>query len=236
MKKSFVLIMFSIALNQAFAQLDPVFNYNRQVVENWKGEYIRVGPYMVKGSPFFMGEALAGNISYKGGKKAVAVKVLYDIYDQKVGIDKNNQIFEADEPIEEFVVSTPDKYGAVKLLFRNAAAYGKADMNSYLNVLEDGEKLALLKQFKTKLLPDPVNTMDKDKKIFEQYFEYYVYSKATKQLHKIKLKEKDVVREMNNDEQVKNYLSQHAVDFSKESEVISLINKYNNNFVQVTLN
>jgi hypothetical protein len=72
--------------------------------------------------------------------------------------------------------------------------------------------------------------MAKERKVFDQYSEYYIYSKASKELSKVKLKEKDIMKILGNGEQVKNYLSKNEVDFSKEEEVISLINKYNNNF------
>jgi len=230
MKKVTFLLFGMIYLKASIAQIDPIVSYNRYVVENWAGQYIRIGPYMVKGSPFFFGESLSGSLLYKGGRKMTEAKILYDVYNQKAGIDKNNDIFESEEPLEEFVVSVPEKYGKGKLLFRNSYVYGKPEMKTFFNVLEDGDKLVFLKQFKSKLMPDPVNSMDKDRKIFEQYNEFYMYSKATKELHKVKLREKDIMKEIGNDTQVKTYLSSKEVDFSKENEVISLLNKFNNNF------
>jgi hypothetical protein len=230
MKTRYLLIGLLFLFSKTFAQVDPLGAYNRYVVENWSGEYVRIGPYQVKGSPYFFGESLPGNITYKGGKKAADTKILYDVYNQKVGVAQNNEIFEATEAVEEFIISLPAKYGSGKLLFRNSYVYGEAGMKSYLNVLDDGDKISFLKQFKIKLLPDPTNTMAKERKVFDQYSEYYIYSKASKELSKVKLKEKDIMKILGNGEQVKNYLSKNEVDFSKEEEVISLINKYNNNF------
>ena len=230
MKMKYFLICLLFLFFKSNAQVDPLGTYNRYVVENWAGEYVRIGPYQVKGSPYLFGESFPGSILYKGGKSVANTKILYDVYSQKAGIAVDNKIFEAEDAVEAFVISLSDKLGANRLLFKNSYIYGKPEMKSYLNVLEDGEKVAFLKQFKSKLLPDPTNTMAKDKKIFDQYYEYYIYLKQNKELYKIKLKEKDIMKRFGNDEQIKNYLSQNVVDFSKENEVISFLNKYNNNF------
>jgi hypothetical protein len=231
MKRNFFIIIASLLFfNQSIAQLNAVGIYNDQVVQNWSGEYIRIGPYQVKGSPFLLGQSFPGSITYKGGKVLSDTKVLYDLYHQKAGVDQNNQIFEAADPIEEFTLLLPAKYGGDKLVFKSGYLYGDFKGGTYYNVLADGEKAALLKLFKNKLLPDPANAMAKDKRVFEQYHEYYLYNKITKELHKIKLKEKDVLKALDNEAPVKDHLSKHPVDFSKEDEVINFINQYNNNY------
>jgi transcription initiation factor IIE alpha subunit len=90
-----------------------------------------------------------------------------------------------------------------------------------------GEKVALLKVFRAKLVPDQTNNMAKDMKVFEQYYEYYFYTKSTHALNNIKLRKKDIIKELHSDDFIKNYTSNNQIDFSKEPEVIKLINKYN---------
>lgn len=233
MKKNFLFVCIAFLSLQTYAQMDPIINYNTQMAENWAGEYIRIGPYKVKGSLFLFGESLKGNLTYAGGKQVSDANILYDLYNQRAGLDVKKDIFEADLPLQEFVVEVPEKYGQNnKLLFRNAAAYGDK-IKGYFNVLDDGDKLVFLKLFKTKLLPDPTNTMDKETKLAEQYSEYYMYDKATLELRKVKLKEKDILKSMGDDKQVAAYLSKKKLDLSKEYNVIGLVNKYNNNFATI---
>lgn len=74
------------------AQPDPVGNFNKHVIEKWTHDYVRVSQYRVKGSPFLLGESFNGDITMKTGVVTVDKKLLYDIYDQKVGmeLDKNS--------------------------------------------------------------------------------------------------------------------------------------------------
>ena len=60
-----------------------------------------------------------------------------------------------------------------------------------------------------------------------------MYDKATMELRKVKLKEKDILKSMGDDKQVAEYLSKKKLDLSKEYNVISLVNKYNNNFATI---
>jgi ABC-type phosphate transport system substrate-binding protein len=70
--------------------------------------------------------------------------------------------------------------------------------------------------------------MNKEMKVFDQYFEYYIYQKDTKQLHKIKLKEKDILKEINTDQATKEKIKNGEINLSNEMHVISFIKTYNN--------
>ncbi|HVG40157.1 MAG TPA: hypothetical protein VM888_01000 [Chitinophagaceae bacterium] len=227
MRKSYLLILFMLAINVAFAQPDPVRDFNRHIIEKWGGDYIRVGPYRVKGSPFFLGESFPGMLKYKGGKTIKNTNVLYNLYEQKAGVDLKNEIYESGEVLEEFKMELPDKFGKQSLLFKNSSLYGDGTLKSYLNVLAEGSKASFLKQFKTKLIPDPTNTLSKDDKVFEQYYEYYLYAKGGAGLQKIKLRQKDILKELGDDPKLKDYISKNGLDLSKEEGVIQLINIYN---------
>jgi hypothetical protein len=229
MRKVFLSFLLLTILNQVFAQVDPVGNFNRHIAANWVGEYIRISQYRVKGTPYLLGESFAGVITYKSGKASANNKILYDLYNQKAGIDMNNEIYVADDPIDQFIIDLPEKFGGQKLLFKNANHYGNTEVKGYLNVLQDGSKVTFLKAYKIKLVADPTNTLVKDVKVFEQYYEYYLYNKSSQQLQKIKLKEKDVIKELDDAEFVKNYkASNGTADLSKEAGLIQLIKYYNN--------
>jgi hypothetical protein len=228
MKKAcFIFIAVFLFGNVSFAQVDPVGQFNRHVVENWKDEYLRIGQYKVRGTPYLFGESFPGTLTFKGGAKSNA-NILYDLYNQKAGADVKNSILESDLAIDEFTIILPAKFGGTTLLFKNTETYGNTSLKNYFNVLEDGAKVSLLKIFKIKLLSDPSNMMDKDLKIFEQYYEYYIYNKTTKELNKIKLKEKDIAKQLGDELFVKNFLATADFDVSKEVDAIRLIQAYNN--------
>jgi len=223
----FFLFFLILIATRSFAQVDPVGQFNKHIVENWKGEYIRIGQYRVKGTPYLFGESFPGTLTYKGGIKS-DTKILYDLYNQKAGADVKNSILESDLLLEEFSISLPAKFGGNTLLFKNTELFGNSSLKNYFNVLEDGSKVSLLKIFKIKLVSDPSNMMDKEVKIFEQYYEYYLYNKTIKGLSKIKLKEKDIAKQLGDQEFVKGFVSKGDLDVSKEVDVIKLIQGYNN--------
>jgi hypothetical protein len=228
MRKYFFAGLLFFCFKETHAQADPVGAFNRHIASNWKGDYIRVSQYHVKGTLYFLGEAFPGSITFRSGKTVDNTKVLYDLYNQKAGIEMNEGLFEADEPVRSFSISLPEKFGNGKLLFKSSAEFGNEDMKAFFNVLADGEKASLLKLYKIKLSPDPTNTMDRDAKVFEQYYEYYLYSK--KDLQKIKLKEKDILRALGGDQRLSDFIAKSNLDLSKEADVIQLITNYNLNF------
>ena len=213
----------------AISQPDPIREFNKHVAENWKADYIRIGPYKVKGSPYLLGESFAGSITYKGGRTINDSKLLYDIYNQKAGVDVKNEILEMNTPIESFSLNLPEKFSGITLIFKNPYLFGKPDLKGYLNVVEDGKKLSLLKIYNARLFPDPTNIMIKDLKIFEQYFDYYIYNKATQNLTSIKLRKKDIGREIGDEAFIKNFLSSNNNDLSNEANVVQLIRSFNAN-------
>lgn len=215
-----------LLLQTTHAQMDPVGDFNRHIASNWNGNYIRVSQYRVKGSPYFLGDSFPGIIRFKGGKVLADIKVLYNIYEQKAGMAVQDGIFEADEILEEFSIMLPEKYGRQELLFRSSTAFGAADLKAYLQVLEEGEKATLLKLYKARLAPDPANAMAKDLKVFDQYYEFFLYTTNGQQLKKIKLREKDFAKELE-PAWVKQYVLEHKPDLSSEPAVIQMVQQYN---------
>ena len=223
--KLFVCCLFITGLTQA--QTDAIGNFNKHVIEKWSNDYIRIGQYRVKGTPYLLGESYPGYITYMNGGAVMDVKVLYDIYNQKAGVDTDGQMMESDNEVKEFMISFPEKFGGGKLLFRSSAFFEHPELKTYFNVLYDGEKVALLKAYKSRLIGDPSNLYSKELKIFEQYYEYFLFDKNAKTLHKIRLREKEILKELNDSGKLKNYVSAHSLDLSKEKDLIALITDYN---------
>jgi len=152
----------------------------------------------VKGSPYLLGESFGGDITMKSGVVTVDKKILYDIYDQKVGMDLDKKFVSPDGEVAGFFIQLPENFGGEKLNFINASNLPKVNLKGYLNVIADGSKFAFLRQYRIRLVADPAEMYSKDIKLFEQYYDYYIYNRATAELNKIKLKDKDVLEVLGN--------------------------------------
>lgn len=192
MKKALLFVCMFVFGN-LFAQPDPIGNFNKHVVEKWTHDYIRVSQYRVKGSPYLLGESFNGDISMKTGVVTVDKKILYNIYDQKVGTDLDNKFVAPDGEVSGFFIQLSDIHGGEKLNFINATSLPNVSLKGYLNVLTDGSKFAFLRQYKIRLVADPAEMYSKDIKLFEQYYDYFIYNRSNSSLTKIKLKTKDVI-------------------------------------------
>lgn len=228
MKKFIFPLIFVFTISNSFAQVDPVGAFNKHILANWSGNYYQVSQYKVKGTPYFLGESFWGTIDYKGGKTITGIKVLYDLYNQVAGVDlKNNEIFEAEQGVEQFTIELPEMHGGKNLVFRNADTYGITSYKGYFNVLEDGQNLALLKAYKIQLMADTRHSMDKDVRVFNQYFDYYIFDKKTKQLHKIKLKQKDPVKQLDGQQQLATYAKNNNLTVNREEDLAMLVRMAN---------
>jgi len=197
MKQVLIIFAFFSAL-MVNAQPDPIGNFNKHVIEKWTHEYIRVSQYRVKGSPYLLGDSFSGDITMKTGVVTVDKKILYDIYDQKVGVDLDKKFVSPDGDVSGFFIQLSENFGGEKLNFINAANLPKVNLKGYLNVITDGSKFAFLRQYRIRLVADPADMYSKDIKLFEQYYDYYIYNRVTAELNKIKLKDKDVLEALGN--------------------------------------
>ena len=227
MKLHYLSVLLLLSAISAHAQLGYITQYHKKMLETWAGEYIHISQYKVKGTPYLMGEAFPGTVKYRGGGTNSG-NILYNLFEQKAGIGLNNQIYDNGGVLEEFTMNLPQQYGGEVLRFKNTELFGSTELKSFFNIIEDGAKISFLKIFRTRLIPDPSNQMDKDLRIFEQYFDYYLYVKGTKSLSKIKLKSKDVISQFGDEDFIKNQIKTADLDVSKEEDMIKLIKAINN--------
>ena len=192
MRHLFLIIFLGLGIS-VVAQPDPLGVFNKHVIEKWTEEYIHISQYLVKGSPYLLGESFNGEFTVASGKKGTANPIFYDVYNQKVGIDVNKQFVKPDEEVVSFSIELPERYGADKLDFINASTLPNAGIKGFLNLISSGNNFLLLKQFKSRLIPDPQNMYSKDIRIFEQYYDYFIYNKKSSSIEKIRLKEKDIL-------------------------------------------
>jgi hypothetical protein len=219
----FVLPLLATELN---AQTNTLGEFNKHVIEKWSNDYIRISRYRVKGSPFLLGEAFPGNITYIDGSEMKKINVLYNIYEQKAGMEVGKEMVQPGIVIKQFVMQLPEKFGSELLLFKPASGYDPK-MEGYLNVLAEGPKASLLKAYRAKLVADPSNMYANDIKMIEQYAEYYIHLTGSKELVKVKLRDKELIKALGGGENLKEYLVAEKLDVAREKDAAKLLHYLN---------
>ena len=191
--KTVFTLLFAFFSTLAFSQPDPIGGFNKHVIEKWSHEYIRVSQYRVKGSPYLLGEPFDGSIEMKSGIKTDGKKILYNIFEQKVGVEMNKELVAPDGDVKAFQIQLPDKFGGEKMNFINADNLTKSPVKGYLNVFIDGPNAALYRQYRNRLVADPSEMYSKEIRMFEQYYDYFLHNKKSGVIEKVRLKEKDFV-------------------------------------------
>jgi len=227
MKKYFLFIFCAGAFTQTFAQQipDPLAAYNKNLAERWSGEYMQLSQYKVKGSPYFLGKAFPGILKFADGTRTNGVRILYDLYNEKAGMELDSGFIELDKQISEYSIILPQEYGGKNLLFINATAFGDPKKKGFYHLLGESRRYRFLKEYKLKLVPDPVNSLAKDYRMFEQYFEYYLYDSTTQNMKKIKLNKKTISSFFPDKEAVENAIKNNNIDVSSEDGVVLLLTK-----------
>ena len=226
MKKNYLFIFCAGIFIQASAQQipDPLAAYNKNLAERWSGEYMQISQYRVKGSPYFLGKAYPGILKFADGRTRNGVWIRYDLYNEKVTIELDSVFMELNNEISEYSIILTD-YGGKNLVFRNATAFGDSKKKGFYNVLGESRRYRFLKEYKLKLVPDPVNSLAKDYRMFEQYFDYYLFDSTTRNMKKIKLNKKNISSFFEDKEAVENAIKINNIDLSSEDGVLLLLTK-----------
>ena len=95
----------------------------------------------------------------------------------------------------------------------------------FYNVISESGKYVFIKEFKLKLVPDPANTLAKDYKMFEQYYEYFLYDTSSRNMKKIKLNKKSILSFFENNSVVESEITNSKIDLSTESGVSFLLTR-----------
>lgn len=220
--KQLLTIFACLVTSIAIAQPDPIGNFNKHVIEKWSHEYIRVSQYRVKGSPYLLGEPFDGSITMKSGIKTEGKKVLYNIYEQKVGVEMNNELVAPDGDVNSFQIQLPDKFGGEKMYFINADNLTKCPVKGFLNVFIDGPNAALYRQYRNRLVADPAEMYSKEIRMFEQYYDYFLHNKKTGVIEKVRLREKDFASVL------QGMKLQANTDYSSLTDIKTLMGAINN--------
>lgn len=226
--KIYCLVVFYLISIDVNAQFDIVGMYNKQVLQNWSGTYSRIGPYKVKGSGYFLGEALSGIVKFKDRDLMQSKKLYYDLYNQEIVFQQGEDLLKVDDLLEELTVTLSEKYGGKSMRFKNTVLYDTDKLKGYFEVLEEGSKASFLKMYKINIAPDPGNMLDREAKLFEQYSEYYIFNAATKSLENVKLKTKEIKNALFTLGLNKNNsIDPDGFNFSKEQDVIGFFKQLN---------
>lgn len=209
--------------DQATAQLDQIGEYNKLLMQNWSGKYFQIGNYKVKGSPYLYGESVPGELVLEDDTESKHSNMYYDLYNQEVGVNIDNTFVKLDKDISEFRFAVPKKYGSGQLVFKRVGLYNEHKLKGYFNVLADNQgKYAFLRYFSVALMSDASDMMNKDLKVFQQNYDYYIYNYKDKSLKKVKLRSKDITRVI---EEAKSLSNLKTYDLTTTEGVSKLIQK-----------
>ncbi len=221
-----IVLIFVISLSlKGFCQPNPLGTFNRYIAENWTGEYLRIGQYKVKGTPYLFGESFDGKLVFEGGAVTSRDKVLYNLYTQKAGPDIRGEILETTKQLDEFSMNLTEKFGGQTLLFKHSRLFNESTLNVYFNVISEGSKATFLKIYRIRLIPDPTNMYDKESRLFEQYFDYYLFTPGN--LSKVKLRKKDFSKALQSIPGAADKIEDSKIDFFSEKEIAVLIAEIN---------
>lgn len=192
---SWIFLLGAMLWNDASAQLDQIGEYNKLLMQNWSGKYFQIGNYKVKGSPYLYGESVPGELILEDDTESKHSNMYYDLYNQEVGVNVDNTFVKLDKDISEFRFAVPKKYGSGQLVFRKVSQYNEPKLKGYFNVLADNKgKYAFLRYFSVALMSDASDMMNKDLKVFQQNYDYYIYNYKDHSIKKVRLRNKDIVR------------------------------------------
>ena len=227
MKKYYLFIFCAGTFIRTFAQQppDPLAAYNKNLAESWSGEYMQISQYKVKGSPYFLGKAFPGILRFSDGKTKNGVWIRYDLYNEKASIELDSVFIELDNEISEYSIILPEEFGGKNLVFRNAKAFGAPKQNMFYNLLGESTRYCFVKEYKVRLVPDPVNNLAKEYKIFEQYYEYYLFDSTTRIMKRIKLNKKNILSFFQDNEVAENAIKNNNINVSSEEGVVLLLKK-----------
>ncbi len=227
--KKFFLTFFSVSIFfSAFSQLDAIGTFNRFVIETWKAQYVRIGNYKVKGTPILFGEAFPGTLKFKGESTVKPAKVMYNLYEQKAGPGSGGEMLVTDQMVEEFTLELPEKYGGVTLTFKHCSLFTKENLKVYFNVLVEDKTVSFFKVYKIRMIGDPANMMDKELRVFEQYYDYYLLNaKGSGKAEQVKLKKKDIEKVLGSLPEAAAIFKSDQFAYGTEADVIKLVNALN---------
>lgn len=227
MKSFFLITLFIITTDVLTAQVipDPLTTYNKYLVERWSGEYMQISQYKVKGSPYFLGKAFPGILKFKDGSTKNNVRIIYDIYNEKAGIEQDSVFMELDKEISEYSIMLSDEYGGKTLVFRNAAEFGDPKKKGFYNVIGESGRYVFVREYKLRLIPDPVNSMARDFKMFEPYYEHNLYDSVTHDMKKVKLNKKSISSFFKDQAAVDAAIKADNLDLTSEYGVVLLMRK-----------
>lgn len=217
-----LLIFSSFAVH---AQSDPLGAFNKHVVEKWTHEYVRYGAFKVKGSPYLLGEAFAGQAMVNGTGSVTDKRILFNLPDQKVGFEMDGQFVVPDGNVTSFALVLPEKYGSQTLEFTEWANFKNHKQKGYVQLVAKNKKAIFLKNYRSRVINDPSDPYSKEIKIFEQYSEYFIYDLVSNELHAVKLRDKDILKALAAFPDARSLATELGWELNSEKNVAMLIQR-----------
>jgi hypothetical protein len=188
----------------------------------------KMNGYDVLGTPFLYYQWYDGVLNTPDGRLFNGYKLKYNVFTQTVSFLSGKDSLEANEEIKDFTLMIPDGNSFISSKFVNANQYQKEKTVFYYELLIDDKKGQLLKTNK-KVIAELSNSSlpaYNGKKFFNLETSYYYYNNASKKMAKIKANGSNIGAALGLNPEEENALHVAAFDFSKEQDVIRLMNLY----------
>lgn len=218
-----------MALSQAgITSVDAALNYNKLLIEKSENNFIRIGPYRVKGTPYLFGDNQAGVIY---SKKQTLNNVLfsYNVHLNRIELTiqgSSQFVVLENADIDSFTLTAASSQGkhATDMYFINAKNINPKE-KEYLQVLFKGNNFSLYKKYTCVLAIVSTNYVEADLRQFNYGSTYYYQVKNEDKLIKIKPGQSPLMRDFNYAPKCYTPVANLDFTYNKEAFLINFFNQ-----------
>ncbi|HEX4374563.1 MAG TPA: hypothetical protein VHZ50_14775 [Puia sp.] len=194
------------------------FTYGQGIDIN-SSKYSEVG-----GSPFLYHDYIPAYVAFKNGRSYSNVPVKFDILNNEVDIDRNNQLISL---LGVDSVSYPDSNYQNMILKTGYPSINKNDTSSIYQIIAQNNKIQLLKYYRCYI--GIIKSYGyADRTSFNVDDQYYLFNKATKIIKEIKLNKKSFSGAIADMGYSKTEIDKNKdVNFKNEKDVAGLVSSVN---------
>lgn len=219
------MLTIKIIVAQAASFTDPAQAYYRILLEKNASATIRIGSYLVKGTPYLFGENNF-SIVYLQNTPVQKIIVNYNTYTQELEIFTDNKVNKINsEELDSFLLKPlPESEGFNKpLLFVNGKyLYDKAKNQFYQNVAT-ANRFSLYKKYYSDLGYVSTNYIQSELREFDLKYDYYYTDTTTKMLKKLKLSNGSIIKEFKKIKDVSSVIGDEQIISNPEAILTKVI-------------
>lgn len=178
---------------------DPALNHNRLLQQRLgEGNYIVIGAYKVKGTPFLFGGRNNADL-FTPNEKAYNIDISYNTYNQEVEFtstaNPSTPLMKEPGEVDSFIIRQNLAGGISQ---DNKFVYGTllgTSEKAYFQVVEAGSRFSLYKRYRSELGYVSDNYVQSELRQFDMEADYFYYDAEKKSLKKLKLNQGSIIKE-----------------------------------------